>query len=207
MRELIICNGIFFSVWHKNEMSNLEERARCSQRHIQGYLSQNELYPARLPHQHLAYQAVPQVLQIAAVFLSFFFLFITKIHVYTAQIPGLPSWVGRTHAAVTCDYLSLHLQKHGLPILWLHLCFHWPALFGGGLSRQRVRKLHEEQLVIFAKAPSVQQVRQNLRLRERRRFENGLWLLYFNFLRFLFYWRAKCCQWTLLWFRNKQASY
>lgn len=105
---------------------------------------------------------------------------------------ALLSW---THSS-NCDYLSLHLQQHGLPILWLHLCFHWSPLSGGGLSRQRVRKLHEEQLVTFAEAPSVQQVRQNLRLRERRRFENGLWLLYFNFLWFLFYWRQKRCQRT-----------
>lgn len=60
------------------QISNLEERARCSQRHIQGYLSQNELYPAGLPHQHLSYQTVPQVLQTAAVFVSVLFLFITK---------------------------------------------------------------------------------------------------------------------------------
>lgn len=128
-----------------------------------------------------------------------------QISVYAAQIPRLPSWVGDT--AVTCDYLGLRLQKHGLAILWLHLCFHWSTLLGGGLSRQRVRKLNEEQFATFAKTPSVQQVRQNLRLREKRRFENALWLLYFNCLWFLFHWGAKCCQWVHLWFRNKQASY
>lgn len=90
-----------------------------------------------------------------------------------------------------CHYLSLRLQKHRLAILWLHLRFHRSVLFGGGLPGQRVRKLHKEQLVPFAQTPSVQQVRQNLRLGERRRFENGLWLLDFNFLGLLFYWRGE----------------
>lgn len=95
------------------------------------------------------------------------------------------SWAGTPHS----DYLGLHLQEHGLAVLRLHLCFHRPALFGGGLPGQRVRQLHEEQLLASAQRPAVQQVGQNLGLRQRRRFVNGLWLLYFNLLWLLFYWR------------------
>lgn len=61
------------------QISNLEERACCSQRHIQGYLSQNKLYSTGLPHQHLPHRTIPQVSQIAAVFFSCFFLFTTKL--------------------------------------------------------------------------------------------------------------------------------
>lgn len=75
-------------------MPNLEERAGCSQRHIQGDLSQNELYPPRLPHQHLPEQTVPQVFQTAAVLLSFFLLFTTEWTFHTAQSPGLDTQLG-----------------------------------------------------------------------------------------------------------------
>lgn len=90
----------------------------------------------------------------------------------------------------TCSvYLWLSLQKHGLPVLRLHLGFYRLVLLGGRLAGQRVGQLDEEQLLRFAQAPSVQQVRENFRLRERRTFESGFSLFYLHFLWLLFHCR------------------
>lgn len=86
-------------------------------------------------------------------------------------------------------YLGFCLQKHRLPVLRLHLCFHWLVIFGGRLARQRIGQLNEDQLLRFAQAPSMQQVRENFGRGNRRRPESRLSLLYFNFLRFLFHCR------------------
>lgn len=85
--------------WKIQQIPNLEERARCSQRHVQGHLTQYELYPARLPHQHLPYQTVPQVFQIAAVFFFFSSLFTSKL-MFTRHKSSDRAVSGTTSASV-----------------------------------------------------------------------------------------------------------
>lgn len=63
-------------------------------------MAQYELYPTRLPHQHLPYQTVSQVFQIAAVFFSFFFLLTIK-SVYAAQLLPPSSRVGQRPITAT----------------------------------------------------------------------------------------------------------
>ncbi|TNN57273.1 hypothetical protein EYF80_032532 [Liparis tanakae] len=89
-------------------------------------------------------------------------------------------------AVVVFSFLLLS-KKHRLSILRLHLRFHRPVLLSRRLSGQRVGHLHEEHFLAFTQTPSMQQLRKNFRLRERRGPESSFRLLDFSFLLLLFY--------------------